>query len=151
VLHYSGKNRFTDRQVVLLARLFIVGIVTVTYILSLLNPVGVFTLGIWCFSGFSALVPLVVAAIYWRRLTKAGAYASVLTVAVSWSYFFYQSDFAANRSYTFLEMLPVVSMCVLSTVSLVLVSLSSSPPSDEVLERFFPRRPASSQPQGITS
>ena len=148
VLHYAGKNRFTERQIVLLARMFIVGIVTVTYILSLLNPVGVFTLGIWCFSGFSALVPLVVAAIYWRRLTKAGAYASVLTVAVSWCYFFYQSDFAANRGYTFLGMLPVASMCALSTISLVVVSLMTTPPDDEVLAKFFDRPPCSHREAG---
>ena len=41
-----------------------------------------FTLGVWCFSGFASLFPLVFAAIYWRRVTKAGAIASVVVTAV---------------------------------------------------------------------
>ena len=78
VTHYAGKDRFTDRQQVLLTRGFIVGIVALTYFFSLFEPRAVFTLGVWCFSGFSSLFPLVFASLYWRRMTKAGAYASIL-------------------------------------------------------------------------
>ena len=138
VLHYGSRDRYSDQRIVSLARLFIVGIVVVTYGLSLLKPVGVFTLGIWCFSGFTSLVPLVVAAIYWKRLTKAGAYACVIAMAASWIYFFIQSNYAADSTYSFLGMLPVATMFVCSTVVLVLVSLATKPPSDETLAKFFP-------------
>ncbi len=68
--HYLGKDRFNDKQQVMIARTFIILIVAVTYGLSLFKPPSVFALGVWCFSGFSALFPLVVAALYWQRLTK---------------------------------------------------------------------------------
>ena len=54
VTHYSKKTRFTDQQLIVIARAFIVGIVALTYIFSLFEPRRVFTLGVWCFSGFQA-------------------------------------------------------------------------------------------------
>lgn len=143
VLRYGGEQRFTDRQVVVMTRVFIVAIVAVTFGLSLLNPGGVFDLGIWCFSGFTSLVPLVVAAIYWKRLTTPGAYASILVTGALWIYFFLQSDFGSNANYTFLRMLPVATMCAASAAALILVSLVTRPPSEPTLNRFFPSRNAS--------
>ena len=80
-VHYGGKDRFTDKQQVVMARLFIIGIVLVTYLLSLAEPRRVFQMGVWCFSGFSSLFPLVFAAVYWRRLTAAGAFAGVIAAS----------------------------------------------------------------------
>jgi SSS family solute:Na+ symporter len=140
VQHYGGTDRFTDRQIVVIARGFVVAVVAMTYLLSLLEPRAVFDLGIWCFSGFSALVPLAVAAIYWKRLTAAGACASVIATAATWVYFFIQSDFAKNTKYSFLGMLPGVGMIGASAFSMVLVSLVTRPPSDQTLDRFFRSR-----------
>ena len=57
----------------------------VTYLIgTFAKPRGVFTLGVWCFSGFASLFPLVFAAVYWKRATKAGAYACVLAAAGTW-------------------------------------------------------------------
>ncbi|MFK7737989.1 MAG: sodium:solute symporter family protein [Pirellulaceae bacterium] len=146
VTHYLGKEKFSDKQQILITRGFIVAIVALTYLLSLSNPRSVFTLGVWCFSGFSSLFPLVFAALYWKRLTVAGAYAGVLAAIASWIYLFIQSGFGANRSYTvdmsfgdntFVTM-PVVTMFVCSLFSMVVVSLITKPPKKEVLDRFFP-------------
>ena len=50
----------TDAQKLKIARTFIVLIVGITYLLAMvLKNVNVFDLAIWCFSGFSALFPLV--------------------------------------------------------------------------------------------
>ncbi|MDA1017953.1 MAG: sodium:solute symporter family protein [Planctomycetota bacterium] len=138
VRHYSRPNRFSDRQTVVMARCFIVGVVAVTYLLSLVAPGRVFGLGIWCFSGFTGLVPLVVAALYWRRLTSSGAMASILVTSVTWLYFFHESGYAENERYTFLEMLPVATIFAASTSVLVIVSLLTRPPRDEILAKFFP-------------
>jgi len=138
VVHYGGKDRFNDRQTVLLARGFIVGIVVVCYLLALVAPRSVFDLGIWCFSGFASLVPLAVAAIYWKRLSIAGAYASILVTGVLWAYFFWDSDFAANDKYTVFGMLPVGAMFAASAGTLVAVSLMTKPPGEATLRRFFP-------------
>jgi solute:Na+ symporter, SSS family len=136
--HYGGKKKFSEKQLVTAARGFIVAIVTVTYLLSLLEARAVFSLGIWCFSGFTALVPLVVAALYWRRLTLAGAMSSILATALLWSYFFYQADFGGNPGYKVFGMLPVATLIVVSSITLVLVSLVTRPPSKATIERFFP-------------
>ena len=139
VIRYGGDNRFSDQQTIMMARAFIVGIVAVTFLISTVSPAGVFAMAIWCFSGFSALVPLVLAALYWRRLTKAAAYASVTVTAVAWVYCFWQSDFA-GKPYSVFGMLPVATMVAASTVTLVAVSLVTKPPSDETLARFFTER-----------
>jgi SSS family solute:Na+ symporter len=138
VLHYGGKDRFSDKQIVLMARLFIVGVVAVTFCLSLLDLPGVFELAIWCFSGFTALVPLVVAAIYWKDLTKAGAYACVIAAAVTGVYGFRQSEFGSNTTYTIGGMLPVALMTVCSTMAMIVASCLSKRPSEATLARFFP-------------
>lgn len=148
LVHYGGEMRFSDRARVWIARGFIVLIVAVTYLLSLYDPRQVFTLGVWCFSGFSSLFPLALAAVYWRGLTKWGAYASVVTAIALWFSLFHASGYAREDTYAFnlqlggfsLELMPVVPMVVGSAIALVLVSLVTPKPSPERLARFFPSR-----------
>ena len=147
VRHYGGRERYSDTQVVRLARYFVVGVVVLTYLLSLLLPGSVFTLGLWSFSGFTGLVPLVFAAIYWRRLTAAGAIASVATTVGCWTVLFLR---AGGKPYTFPEqplsiaglitipkMLPVVTIFAASGLVLVVVSLLTRRPEQETLDKFF--------------
>ncbi|GAA4427082.1 sodium:solute symporter family protein [Bremerella cremea] len=140
VVHYGGKDRFTDKQVVIIARCFIIAIVAVTYGLSLLEPRSVFSLGVWTFAGFSSMFPLVFASLYWKRLTKPGAYACVISAFAMWCYFFYDSDFAGNTQYTVLHMNPAATMVIGSAIAMVVVSLVTRPPSEEHLKRFFPEK-----------
>ncbi|MCH7995285.1 MAG: sodium:solute symporter family protein [Planctomycetes bacterium] len=137
--HYVAKDRLSDRTKVVIGRVFVVAIVIVTYLLAIKmqGTRGVFTLGVWCFSGFASLFPLVFAAVYWRRVTKAGAYASVITMAVTWVWLFAQSDYGGNREYLFMGMMPVATIIAASTLALVLVSLATRPPSAATLAKFF--------------
>jgi len=139
VLHRMGKERFTEREVVLMARGFIVAIVIVTYVLAMLaNAAGanVFDLAVWCFSGFSALFPLVFAALYWRRTTKAGAYASVLAAMSVWLFLFWKSGFGGE--YVVGDgIMPVTFAFGAGAAALVLVSLVTKPPSRATLDKFF--------------
>lgn len=138
VSHYITHDKLRDDQKVLFGRLFVVFIVVVTYFLAIkLKDRGVFQLAIWCFSGFASLFPLVFASIYWRRVTKAGAYACVIVAAVTWIILFAKSDWGANRHFLFFEMMPVATMVMLSTLSLVIVSLMTKPPSKATLDKFF--------------
>ena len=118
--------------------MFVVCIVVVTYIIAIQwNKIGVFQLAIWCFSGFASLFPLVFAALYWRRATKAGAYACVIATAMTWLLLFHQSGYGANREFLFLGMMPVATIIAASTLALVIVSLITKPPSHETIDKFF--------------
>ena len=146
VVHYAGESRFSDKQKVILARLFIVAIVAITYLFSLAEPRRVFQMGVWCFSGFSGLFPLVLAAVYWPRLTAAGAAASVLAMVASWFYLFRQSGFGMIPNYSVditiggqqFQTMPVATIFLCSTLALIVVSLLTKPPSKSTLSKFFP-------------
>ncbi|MHC5028359.1 MAG: sodium:solute symporter family protein [Planctomycetota bacterium] len=141
VINALGRERFTDKQIMWLGRGFVVFIVIVTYLLSLLEPPNIFDLAVWCFTGFASLFPLVFAAIYWRRATKAGAIASVLVMVAVWFTFFYQDIIApaegAHGEFLVLGMMPVAVIFAASAVTLVVVSLVTKPPAADHVDRFF--------------
>jgi SSS family solute:Na+ symporter len=137
VSHYAGKDRFSEKQLMNIGRAFVVAIVIVTYCISLFEPRSVFRLGAWCFSGFASLAPLTFAAIYWRRATKWGAYASVLAAGVSWYWYFHDSGYGQNEGYLVRGMLPVAPIVAASTLALVLVSLITRPPRPETVRKFI--------------
>jgi SSS family solute:Na+ symporter len=137
VIHKLGSGKLSDRQVILIARGFVVGIVTLTYLLSLVAPQNVFDLAVWCFSGFGALFPLVFAAVFWKRVTKAGAYACILAATLSWFYFFAKSGFGSELILG-PGIMPVAVCFLISTAALIIVSLMTRPPSEETIKKFFP-------------
>ncbi|WP_182871168.1 sodium:solute symporter family protein [Rhodopirellula sp. JC639] len=148
VVHYSRENRFSDHQIVMISRGFIVAVVAATFLLSLttIAQTRVFQLGIWCFSGFSSLFPLAFLAIYWRGLTKWGAYAGVATAASVWFWLFAASQFGAIENWsvdltlgeTTIHTMPVATIFILSTLATVIVSLVTPKPDAERLRKFFP-------------
>jgi SSS family solute:Na+ symporter len=146
VVRLVGPDRFNDRQKIRLARGFILGIVGVTYLLSLWlkDTAHVFDLGVWCFSGFAALFPLVFAALYWRRATAAGALASLAAAVVAWCILFYRDIVAGadkppgEDELLLFGLMPVVFICAASTLALVVVSLVTRPPAPAIVARFFP-------------
>lgn len=144
VTHYLGRKRFTERQLLALGRAFVVGVVAVTYVVSLAEPRAVFRMGIWCFTGFTSLFPVTIAALYWRRATKWGAYASIVAGGATWYGFFHASGFGSVEHYTVWGMLPVAPVTLASTIALVLVSIVTRPPRPSTVERFF-GKPAHAQ------
>lgn len=137
VIHHFGKDRFSDKQKIMLARIFIVVIVILTFLLSLKEPRSVFKLGIWCFSGFAGLFPIVFASIYWKRVTKAGVFASIAAVASCWLILFKQGKYGADSDYLFLGMEPAGPVFFVGLIALVVVSLFTKPPSEATLKKFF--------------
>lgn len=142
VARYARKDRFTDKQLVFIGRLFILVIVGLSYWLGLSlasKRQGVFALGVWCFAGFASLFPLLFAAIYWRRVTKAGAYASILAAAVVWVWLFRDAGYGALGEHTHWGLTPVTFIFTAATAALILVSLITRPPSPATVEKFFPQ------------
>lgn len=151
IVRFGGEERFSDRQRIFMGRTLVVLIVAIAYGLSLIAPATVFSLGVWCFSGFSALFPLIFASLYWKRVTTAGAMASIVTAAGIWATLFWRSGWGANKDYLFPEipnygMLPAATMVIGAAVALVLVSLVTKPPADDVVAKFFPEENDLAQP-----
>ena len=138
VIHRAGAEKYSDKQIIFIARCFIVAIVALTYGLAMLaKNANVFDLAIWCFSGFSALFPVIFAALYWKRTTKQGAIASIIAALVTWLYYFHESGYGGE--YMVGPGIVPAAICFgASAVVLVVVSLFTEPPSKETLDKFFP-------------
>lgn len=133
-----GRDRLSAARKVLLGRCFVGAVGGAAYLFSLSEPRSVFSLGVWCFSGYTALFPIVLAALYWKRATAAGAAACVLVGASLGFLFFRDSGYGSDPGYLFGGMLPVATMLAASTAALVLVSLATKPPPEATLRKFFP-------------
>jgi SSS family solute:Na+ symporter len=126
-----------ERRQVRLGRAFVLLILASVYALSLVANRSIFALGIWSFTGFAALFPLVVAALYWRRSTAHGAWAAVLTVAGLWLYYFQRGWQSPGETILGTGLMPVVVITAGSVVALILGSLLGPHPDAERVTRFF--------------
>jgi len=139
VIHRAGEKKFSDQKIILIARVFIVCIVALTYALAMwAKDANVFDLAIWCFSGFSALFPVVFAALYWKRATKQGAFASILSALISWLYFFHLSGYGGEMVIG-PGIIPAAICFIVAAVAMVVVSYLTNPPSKQTIEKFFPK------------
>ena len=139
VIHRAGAEKYSDKQIIFIARCFIVAIVALTYGLAMLaKNANVFDLAIWCFSGFSALFPVIFAALYWKRTTKQGAIASIIAALVTWLYYFHESGYGGEYMVG-PGIVPAAICFAASAIVLVVVSLLTEPPSKETLDKFFPK------------
>ena len=137
VRHHGFHDRMSEKQQVLAGRLFVAVILLVTYLISLVASRRIFSFGIWSFTGYAALFPVVLAALFWRRSTKQGVLAAVASVAVLWVYFFYRGWSSPGYTVGGTGVMPVAVMLVVSAAVLAAVSLATAPPGREVLQRFF--------------
>ena len=157
---YGGKRRFGEAVQVYTGRLFIVLITVVAYVVALRAPETIFELAIqYAFSGFAALSPLLVAALFWRGSTKWGALAStvwtalaVATVAifqsvvpapapgppsVVWSLGGTEVLSRTPGGTAVFGFMPVVPMVLISVLLMVVVSLITAKPKQSTLARYF--------------
>ena len=140
VLRGESANKADDARIIWIGRAFVTGVVGVTYLLSLFSNRGIFDLGVWCFSGFSGLTPLVIASLYWRRATRVGAFACVAATVISWTALFVMDTMAMDGTHgEFLVggVMPVTWVFVSSALAMVVGSLLSTPPDAEHLRRFL--------------
>ena len=81
---YGGKRRFGETVQVMTGRIFIVLITLFAYVIALQAPESIFELAIqYGFSGFAAMSPLLIAALFWKGSTKWGALAVTVWVALA--------------------------------------------------------------------
>jgi SSS family solute:Na+ symporter len=170
VAHYGLIKEDNDRAKVFTARLFVVLLLLAVFgFIRVVNARTIFSTGVWCFSAFSSLFPILLAALFWRRSTKLGAYLSTLSVFFLISLFYCLADFGENDRYTVTldslinirlqiqnlmqgirnsaivpqnGVLPVVVVLPVAAIMMILGSLVTRPPSDKTLDRFFPGKSA---------
>jgi solute:Na+ symporter, SSS family len=159
---YGGKKRFGEAAQVHTGRLFIILITIFAYAVALRAPQSIFDLAVqYAFSGYSALAPLLVAALFWKRSTKWGALAatvwamlSVLAVAIfqylipapapgppiiAWSIGGVEVLTRTPGGTAIFGLMPVVPMTIISALLLVVVSWMSQRPGESTLARYFTR------------
>ncbi|MGH3343031.1 MAG: sodium:solute symporter family protein [Carbonactinosporaceae bacterium] len=126
-------QRYARREglrVVRSARLFVLGLLLLLYVIALLPLPAVFSLSTFAFTGFMAFFPLMVGGVMWRRATRAGALASLLVgqvVAIAGYLQLYPPV---------LGLMPPFWVAVSSLGSFIVVSLLTAPPPEETVERF---------------
>ena len=159
---YGGTRRFGDATQVRTGRLFVVLLTIVAYLIALRTPQSIFDVATqYAFAGYSALAPLLVAALFWKQSTRWGALASTVWTAVAVASIaviqslvpppaagspiplisFGVTDIVtrANTGVMVLGLLPVVPMTIISTVLMLVVSAMTrrSLPSTETLAKYF--------------
>jgi SSS family solute:Na+ symporter len=81
---YGGQARFGPAVQVQTGRLFVILLTVVAYAIALTAPQSIFDIASqYAFAGYSALSPLLVAALFWKGSTKWGALAVTLWTAAS--------------------------------------------------------------------
>ncbi len=134
----SRQDGMSEKGQVLVGRLFVFGILCLTYLLSLVLNRSIFKLAVWSFTGFASLFPIVIAALFWKRSTKYGAFASTSSVVVLWIYFFIQGWQAPGYTVGGSGIMPVAVILIVSVVVMIIGSLISKPPDPTVIQKFFP-------------
>jgi SSS family solute:Na+ symporter len=146
VRHYGFHDRLSERLQILFGRIFIMGLLTLAFLFSQVTTQSIFAMGVWSLTGYTGLFPVVVAALFWKRSTKHGVLAAVLTVAVLWSYFFGHSlgrpgDYTVGGT----GILPVVVILLGASLVLVVGSWLTRPPDGSIIAKFFPESSAASE------
>jgi solute:Na+ symporter, SSS family len=81
---YGGQTRFGQAAQVNTGRAFVVLLTVIAYGIALVSPQSIFDLASqYAFAGYSALSPLLVAALFWKGSTKWGALAVTLWTAAA--------------------------------------------------------------------
>lgn len=160
---YGGKRRFGERVQVQTGRLFIVLITIVAYIIALRAPQTIFDLAVqYAFSGYAALLPLLVAALFWKGSTKWGALASTLWSAlavagvaifqaivptpapgppiVAWSIGGIEVLSRTPGGTAVFGFMPVVPMVIISALLMIVVSKMTANPGQETIARYFSKK-----------
>jgi SSS family solute:Na+ symporter len=161
--HYGGHEKFGERRSVHFARGFIVVVTVIAYLvaLSLREKQGIFEIAVrYAFSGFAAMAPVMVAALFWRRSTKWGALAATLFVAafLVWTALMQTSHKPGDVLWQlgqgqeairvfFLNprgdvafwngFMTVAPMVAGSALCLIIFSLLTKPPSKTTIDKYF--------------
>jgi SSS family solute:Na+ symporter len=157
---YGGRRRYGEQTQVQVGRIFVIILTVLAYVVALRAPETIFEIAIqYAFSGFAALSPLMIAALFWRGSTKWGALASTVWVALAvTAVALFQQTYGApppgppavvwsiggteilartpsgTSVYGFM---PVVPMVLVSALLMIVVSKLTAKPSAATIDKYF--------------
>jgi SSS family solute:Na+ symporter len=152
---YEGKARFGEAAQVHTGRIFVIVLTVIAYAIALSSPQSIFDLAVqYAFSGYAALMPLMIGALFWKGSTKWGALACTLWTAASVAgVAVFQSVYAQPQvvwsvggvdvlartpaGTAVLGLMPVVPMVVVSALLMIGVSLATKKPGAATIKRYF--------------
>ena len=158
--YYGGKVRFGEVVQVGMGRLFVVIFTLIAYLIALEAPRAIFDLAVqYAFSGYAALCPLLVAALFWKGSTKWGALAVTLwtagaivgiavlqavvpaplpgSVVAVWSLRGVDVITRTPGGTDVLGFMPVVPMTLISALMMIVISRVTPKPGRATLARYF--------------
>ncbi|HEY2585774.1 MAG TPA: sodium:solute symporter family protein [Tepidisphaeraceae bacterium] len=173
VFTYYGGGRVSERATVVFGRAFILIANGIAYIIALGQP-RIFDLAVtYAFSGFAALAPMMIVALFWKRSTKWAALANTLWVAAWLVFMVYAEQHykpgqailghaaqldsnlafinAAGKVTLWKNFTPVVPMTLGAALLVWVVSLITQPPSAATIEKYFPGGRESAAPSLVTA
>ena len=153
--YYGGDKKYGEKGAVIFGRAFIVLITVIAFFIALYTQESIFDLAVrFAFSGFAAMSPVMLAALFWKRSTKWGALASTLVVGGLLIAFYLIATYkwvpmldpkvrmpwslALNGDVRFFGMHSVVPMVFGSAIAMLLGSLLTRPPSNATIQKYFP-------------
>lgn len=132
---YEGIIRKTakDKEVMWVSRIVLVIIAIVGVIIAWNENSIIFRLVSFAWAGFGATFgPIILFSLFWKRTTRAGAVAGILSGAVSvfvWKLVLNP----LGGIFTIYELLPAF---IISSIAIVVVSLLTKKPSNDIIEEF---------------
>jgi SSS family solute:Na+ symporter len=130
-LFVTGLNRrMPERRVVLLTRVFVVVVSVVAYVLALFNPATLVGLLLGAYGAVVQFFPLIVATFFWKRATKAGAFAGLVggsLVMLLFTFFITPTPLDIHAG---------IWGLIVNTILLIGVSLVTTPMPREHVDRF---------------
>lgn len=152
---YEGRERLGEAAQVYTGRAFVVILTLIAYLVAIQFPQPIFDLAVqYAFSGFAALSPLLVAALYWKGSTKWGALASTVWTALAvtgvalfqflypnpqvvWSVAGVELLARTPSGTTMVGFMPVVPMTIISALLMLVVSSLTPKPGTATIGRYF--------------
>ncbi|RQD75267.1 MAG: sodium:solute symporter family protein [Candidatus Syntrophonatronum acetioxidans] len=126
-----------ERKVVFIGRMVIIFFGMVAYIGALLRPSAILGIAAFAFSGFSLLLPVMIAGLYWRKCSKYAAISAIVAPTIL-LHMWYLDILPAWTTFGFMPVVPAFFLTIfLLVVVSYLTPATTDRSSDKSSSRFF--------------
>lgn len=136
IIHTFFHKQASQKQLVLMGRVAVVGVAVMAVLLAQDRSSSILSLVSNAWAGFGAAFgPVVLLSLFWRRMTRQGALAGILTGAITVLIWIY-GPFTLGGEPLSSVIFEIVPGFILALIAIIVVSLSTPEPSDALLEDF---------------